>query len=750
VTTGQQGVAVPDSRAELGTAPAPQAVPDSRAELGTAPAPRAEPDSRAELATAPAPQAVPDSRAEPGTAPAPGAASGQYAPAVLQALVSAAVERGRRRLLALQGDGGTWWAARFSGVGPETEDLLFREFAGLASAEVTTATAGWIRSRQRADGSWVIDEHGRGDLSVSVQAYCALRLAGDQPDDYHMATAAGWIRDAGGLAAAGITTRIWLALSGHEDWEQLPVPPPEAIFLPAACPVRLPGNASLGRPTVVPASVIAALRPRHKHPFSLAELRVPAASPAGPDWPGPQSGPVRISGLPGFDRGLRAYAQALQIAPLGSARSAALRACASWIIAMQQPDGSWRASRSGWLFSLVALHLLGYAFDHPVLAGGVAALDRAAVWTQQGDRQVRRLEIGGPGVRDTALAVTALADAGMPVAHARLAAAGAWLVAEEIAARAGWLAGCPEPGSAGPGAEPGRADAAAVADSAAVLLALRRVRLPDGSGQLPATVCSLRWLASLQRKNGGWGRFAAGPGSSLLTRTPLFDLGDVRDPASVELTGSVLQAISAAGQPGAKTIRHGVTWLLRVQRPDGSWPGDQGSDLPATCAALSALVMAGVVATKLSVARAAGWLMNLQNSDGGWGHCGRRFYGQPPGSGASAPRPTAMAVAALLPLLAAGGEDTAAAVERGVAWLAQAQLPDGRWMDPPARPGSGAGGGPGARGGLGRPDAGGIDMLTAPLSALGRYQAAAGARAIQALPCCGPGQARRQHDPAVG
>jgi squalene-hopene/tetraprenyl-beta-curcumene cyclase len=643
--------------------------------------------------------AEPGSGTGPGSAPAAQAAPGQYS-AALQALVSGAVERARRRLLALQSDGGTWWPERFSGVGPETEDLLFREFAGLAPAEVTAATAGWIRSRQRADGSWVTDEHGRGDLSLSVQAYCALRLAGDQPDDYHMAMAAGWIRDAGGLAAAGITTRIWLAMFGHEDWEELPVPPPEAIFLPAACPVRLAGNASLGRPTVVPASVIAALRPRHERPFSLAELCVPAASPARPEWPGLVAGPVRVSGLPGLDRGLRAYRQRLKIAPLGSARSAALRACASWIIATQQPDGSWRASRSGWLFSLVALHLLGYAFDHPVLTRGVAALDRAAVWKQQGDRQVRRLEIGGPAVRDTALAMIALADAGMPADHPRLAAAGAWLLAEEIAARAGWRAGCHEPGSGEPDAGPACGAPAGVGDTAAVLLALRRVRLPGGSGQLPASVCSLRWLAGLQRRNGGWG------------------------PASAELTGCVLQAMSAAGQPGARAIRHGATWLLRVQRPDGSWPGDQGiSDLPATCTALSALVAAGVVATKPSVSRAADWLMRRQNSDGGWGHCGRRFYGQVSGSGASAPVPTAMAVTALVPLLATGGEDPAAAVERGVAWLAQAQLPSGGWMDSPARPGSPA------RGDLGRRDAGGTEMLTAPLSALGRYQAAAGVRA---------------------
>ena len=69
------------------------------------------------------------------------------------------------------------------------------------------------------------------------------------------------------------------------------------------------------------------------------------------------------------------------------------------------------------------------------------------------------------------------------------------------------------------------------------------------------------------------------------------------------------------------------------------------------------------------------WLEQCQNADGGWGE-DLRSYRDPAwrGRGASTPSQTAWA---LLALLAAG--ERGSAVERGVAWLAESQRPDGDW-----------------------------------------------------------------------
>ena len=53
---------------------------------------------------------------------------------------------------------------------------------GLLDAGDLERAARWIRSQQRGDGSWANFEGGPGDLSTTVEAYTALRLAGDATD----------------------------------------------------------------------------------------------------------------------------------------------------------------------------------------------------------------------------------------------------------------------------------------------------------------------------------------------------------------------------------------------------------------------------------------------------------------------------------------------------------------------------------------------------------------------------------------
>jgi squalene-hopene/tetraprenyl-beta-curcumene cyclase len=571
-----------------------------------------------------------------------------------------------------QDDCGSWPSGGYAQVGIDAEDLLYREFAGIRTADLTAATARWIRSRQQTDGSWSGNSGRRGDLTVSVLAYLALRLAGDSPDAYHMAMAAGWIRDTGGMAAAGIRARIWLALCGHAEWGKLPVPPPEAVYLPPSCPVRLPGEPGWGRPTLIPLAVIGALRPVLTVPFGLAELTV------APDINRPATATRmarRASGLAAVDAGLRVYRHSLPVLPLGAARAAALRACGDWITAARAPGGSWPGSVSGWLFSLMALELLGHQQDEPVLARGLTALDEAATWTPAPTGPMRRLEIRSAPVTASALATSALADSGLAADHQALQAAAAWLIEAEISARTRWLSGRQEL----PPAEAAvvRGLPAGIEETAAVVLALRRARLPAAAGQLPATTIAVRWLAAMQRKDGGWGRFAAGPGSALKTRLPLFDVGDVRDASAADMTAWAVRALAAASQPGSRAVRRGVAWLLRIQLPDGSWPGADGTgDLLVTAAVLEALATAGVVPTKSPVLRAADWLVQRQQSDGGFEES---RPGGSPGAAAPAPLPTARALTALLRV---GGQDLQDAIDRAAAFLVSSQQPGGTWTGP--------------------------------------------------------------------
>src|SRR5262245_45124924 len=200
----------------------------------------------------------------------------------------AALDRATGHLLKLQ-DGEGWWKGELeTNVTMDAEDLLLREFLGVRTPEQTAAAARWIRSCQRSDGTWANFLGGDGDLSTTVEAYVALRLAGDSPEDDHMMTAAAWIRESGGIAATRVFTRFWLALFGKWSWDELPVMPPELIYLPAWFPLNVYDWGCWARQTIVPLTIVGSLRPAKTLPFGLAELYAPEGSagtkPASDPW----------------------------------------------------------------------------------------------------------------------------------------------------------------------------------------------------------------------------------------------------------------------------------------------------------------------------------------------------------------------------------------------------------------------------------------------------------------------------------
>ena len=108
------------------------------------------------------------------------------------------------RLLSLQSEAGWWQGELQTNVTMDAEDMLLREFLGVRGAQETERSAAWIRSQQRADGTWTNFYGGPGDLSTTIEAYWALRLAGDDPEDEHMRIAAEFVREHGGVAEARV------------------------------------------------------------------------------------------------------------------------------------------------------------------------------------------------------------------------------------------------------------------------------------------------------------------------------------------------------------------------------------------------------------------------------------------------------------------------------------------------------------------------------------------------------------------
>jgi squalene-hopene/tetraprenyl-beta-curcumene cyclase len=598
-----------------------------------------------------------------------------------------ALARATDHLLSLQDPRGWWQGELETNVTMDAEDLLLREFLGIRTPEQTMASARWIAAKQRDDGTWANFYGGPGDLSTTVEAYVALRLAGHPPQAPHMARAAEWVRGQGGIPATRVFTRIWLALFGQWSWDDLPVMPPELIYLPAWFPLNVYDWACWARQTIVPLTIVTAFRPARTLPFGIEEL-----------WPEPGHSPAaRRDGKAGrgagwgaaferLDRVLHRYERrASRAVPARAVRRAAMRRCAEWIIARQERDGCWGGIQPPWVYSLIALHLLGYGLDHPVMRRGLAGLDRFTITENWPEGPVRRLEACQSPVWDTVLTMIALADAGLPADHPALTKAADWVLGEEITGPGDWQVRRPGLAPGGWAFEFDNDIYPDIDDTAEAVLALGRVRSSLGDAEREAAIDrGLAWLAGMASAGGGWGAFDADNTSTLVTKLPFCDFGAVTDPPSADVTAHVVEALAAAGLAGDRVTRSGVVWLLRAQERDGSWFGRWGANyVYGTGAVVPALIAAGVRPGKPAIRRAVAWLEAHQNPDGGWGE-DMRSYDDPStgGHGASTASQTAWALLALIAAGNAAGAGPSPAVESGVRWLAEHQRPDGTWDEP--------------------------------------------------------------------
>jgi squalene-hopene/tetraprenyl-beta-curcumene cyclase len=575
-------------------------------------------------------------------------------------------------LLARQDAQGWWKGDLETNVTMDAEDLLLRQFLGIRDDRTTQAAALFIRGEQRADGTWATFHGGPAELSTTIEAYVALRLAGDAPDAPHMAKASAWVRAQGGIAASRVFTRIWLALFGWWKWEDLPELPPELIYFPTWFPLNIYDFGCWARQTIVPLTIVSAKRPVRPAPFPLDELHV------DPDRPNPPQPFAPLGTWDGvFQRLDKALHRFRKVAPR-RLRRAAMNSAARWIVERQENDGCWGGIQPPAVYSVIALYLLGYDLQHPVMRAGLDSLDRFAVWREDGARMIEACQ---SPVWDTCLATIALADAGLPADHPQLVKAADWMLGEQIVRPGDWSVKRPGLPPGGWAFEFHNDNYPDIDDTAEVVLALRRVGHHDPRRVEKAIARGVVWNLGMQSKNGAWGAFDVDNTSRFPNRLPFCDFGEVIDPPSADVTAHVVEMLAVEGLAHDPRTRRGVDWLLAEQEEDGSWFGRWGVNyIYGTGSVVPALTAAGLPASHPAIRRAVAWLESVQNDDGGWGEDLRSYHevAKWSGRGDSTASQTAWALMALL----AAGEHDSKAVERGIAWLAATQREDGSWDEP--------------------------------------------------------------------
>ena len=147
--------------------------------------------------------------------------------------------------------------------------------------------------------------------------------------------------------------------------------------------------------------------------------------------------------------------------------------------------------------ALLALHLLGYAKDHPACVKGMEAVDRFML---EKDGRLWMQACVSP-LWDTAICANALLDSGLPSDHPALVRAGEWIISKQVTKRGDWKV-------KNPNAEPGgwafefyNELYPDTDDTAEILLFLNRVELTDNRWKLSECQRAMDWLLSMQSKD---------------------------------------------------------------------------------------------------------------------------------------------------------------------------------------------------------------------------------------------------------
>lgn len=588
---------------------------------------------------------------------------------------TSAITRARNYLLSLQHPyEGYWWAELQANVSITAEYILLHKILGTAEGRPMEKAAQYLLAEQTAEGGWELFYGGGGELSTSIEAYLGLKLMGLPADAAPMRRARNFILGRGGVSKSRVFTKLHLALIGSYDWQGVPSIPAWFMLLPRWFPGNIYDMSSWARSSTVPLSLVTDRKPifRLDPPADVDELYSEGRGHALYAFPREDRLFSQANFFVALDR-LFKLAERVSLVPF---RQRGLRAAERWTLAHQETTGDWGGIIPGMLNSILGLFTIGYPPDHPVIARGLAAIDRFGI--EEADRF--RVQPCISPVWDTGLAITALVDAGVPTDHPMLQSAGQWLLSKQVLRYGDWAMKNREGKPGGWAFEFTNHWFPDVDDTAVVIMALDRLGLNNEAQKCEACRLGIEWVLTMQCSQGGWAAFDKNNNGDFLNRTPYGDLKAMIDPNTADLTGRVLEMLGQLNYPkDSPVVQRAIRFLRRQQEPEGCWYGRWGVNyIYGTSIVLAGLRALGLPKSEPWVRKAATWLMACQNQDGGWGETCQSYVDPSlKGKGVSTPSQTAWALIGLM----ASGDFSSEPVQRGIAFLLDRQNADGSWPE---------------------------------------------------------------------
>jgi squalene-hopene/tetraprenyl-beta-curcumene cyclase len=613
---------------------------------------------------------------KPGTYPAPQSdARGDIVSHTLRRVTDSPLDRAvadaRDALVARQDAQGHWLFELEADCTIPAEYIMMMHFLDEIDAELETKICRYLRSAQAEHGGWPLYHGGAFNISCTVKAYYALKLAGDRPDAAHMVRARTAILERGGAAAVNVFTRIALALYGQLPWRGVPYIPVEIMLLPRWFPFHLDKVAYWSRTVMVPLFILCTRKPVAKNPRNV-HIRELFTTP-----PEEERDYFRRKGFVA-KAFLLADRLGRMIDPLIPARmrEIATRRAEAWMLERLNGEDGLGAIFPAMVNALEAMVILGYPEDDPRRLTAKRALQKLLV---VGPTSAYCQPCVSP-IWDTALAALAMQEAGDATAAEASIRALDWLQTRQLLDEpADWQVNRPGLPGGGWAFQFANSYYPDLDDTAVVVWAMHQAR---GSERYTESVRrALDWLTGMQSKNGGFAAFDADNTSYYLNMIPFADHGALLDPPTSDVTARVVTVLARIGRPqDSEALGRALAYLRKEQEPDGSWFGRWGTNyIYGTWSVLTAFAQAHIGGDDPAVRRAVEWLKLKQNVDGGWGESNDTYLhaSGEPSEFPSTPYHSAWALLALL----AAGETRSDAVRRGAEFLLRTQQADGLWSD---------------------------------------------------------------------
>lgn len=593
-----------------------------------------------------------------------------------------AIRKTREYLLKVQHPEGYWESELKADTTLPSDYILMMHFLGMDRPEKVRKLTNFIRQHQLEDGSWNIYTGGPGEISATVKAYSALKMAGFSMDEPFMVKAREAIHNLGGIEKINSFAKLYLSLIGEYERSATPAIPPELILFPNWFYFNVYEFSSWSRAIIIPLSIIYAFKPIKPLPpgRGIDELFEKKARPKKMHF---QRGfPLNWKNIFLFiDRILKIYEKS----PIKPFRKTALKKAASWMLEHLEMSDGLGAIYPAMVNSIFALHCLGYKNDHPLVVRALKQLEDFEVE----ENDTLRLQPCLSPVWDTAISLVALTELEFDPNHPALQKAVSWLMEKQVRHAGDWKVKVPHVEPAGWYFEFRNEFYPDVDDTFMVLIALKKIH--DRAQSWPRDLVlemedamqkSIRWVRAMQNKDGGWASFDLNNNKVIFTKVPYADHNAMIDPSTVDITARGLEMFGIYGfDKTDPQVPKAIAYIKKEQEPDGCWYGRWGVNyIYGTWQVLRGLSVIGEDLSQDYCQKAVQWLKTHQNTDGGWGET-LKTYDDPGlrGTGESTPSQTAWALMGLF----AAGDTTSENVNRGLSYLVNTQKPDGTWDEIP-------------------------------------------------------------------